>query len=602
MLPVPQDASPRRRILPELRDSIQYWESLGTGWTRRCSEVTIGAMAHKFRSEQPKDPRPRAVLPDPFYYLSNFETVLASLNERYAHLWTAEETQFLATFPALPKVSRALLVRMVMREGVSFRASRLNYPEIGETAAAIASLIRVGWVDDGPKLEVGDLQKLITKEELLHYFPWSRPYGNLTKPDLVAVLREQYPEARSFQAWCKGSSDQVYQLLVAPICERMRLMFFGNYRQDWREFVLRDLGVFVYEKVPLHSRPFVTRTQVDVFEQLHLCGQWLDTGVALDQVMAAVPAPITDSDWLEQHRQKLIFQVGHAAERAGDPKAALEVYATCTYRNAHLRRIRILERAQEREIARDLCLAALRTSESEAETEQLARLLPRLNRKLGIAVTLSRRAPKIPAFDIVLAPPARDDPVEYCALDHLKQAAGGHSSVHYVENGLVKSLFGLLCWRAIFAPIPGAFFHEFQYGPSDLSSGYFYERRRQEFAECFAELESEEYKATIRRFLSDKAGIQSPFVVWRLLSKSLLESALTCFPATHLRLWFEWIVRDTENRAGFPDLVQFWPRERRYRMIEVKGPGDRLQDNQRRWMQFCLQQEIPVSVCHVRWA
>jgi hypothetical protein len=559
-------------------------------------------MARQFRSQQPKPLRPRVVLPDPFYYLSNFETALASLNERYADLWTSEEQDFFATFAGLPKVSRALLVRMIMREGVLFRRSRLNYTEIGDTAEAATPLTRVGWVDDDPKLDVVDLQPLITKEELLRHFPGSRPYRNLTKPDLVAMLRGQCPEARSFQAWCRDSSDRVYQLLAAPLCERFRLMFFGNFQQDWTEFILRDIGVFVYEKVPLHSRPFVTRAQVDAFEQLHRCGQWLGTGVPLDQVMAAIPAPIADSDWLERLRQKLIFQVGQAAERVGDPKSALAMYTLCTHRSAHLRRIRILARAGEREMARDVCLAALRTSESEAETEQLRRLLPRLNRKLGVVVKSSRRAPSIPEFDIVVAAPTGDAPVEYCALHYLKQAAEGHSHVHYVENGLVNSLFGLLCWRAIFAPIPGAFFHEFQSGPSDLSSGYFYERRRQQFADCFDELESEQYKSTIRQCLADKAGIQSPFVAWRLLSKPLLESALTCFPAAHLRVWFEWIVRDPDNRAGFPDLVQFWPLERRYRLVEVKGPGDRLQDNQRRLLEYCVSHDMPVAVCHIRWA
>jgi hypothetical protein len=62
-------------------------------------------------------------------------------------------------------------------------------------------------------------------------------------------------------------------------------------------------------------------------------------------------------------------------------------------------------------------------------------------------------------------------------------------------------------------------------------------------------------------------------------------------------------VRDLQsNRSGFPDLVQFWPKQRRYRMIEVKGPGDRLQDNQRRLLEFCAALGMPVSVCHVRWA
>jgi hypothetical protein len=100
-----------------------------------------------------------------------------------------------------------------------------------------------------------------------------------------------------------------------------------------------------------------------------------------------------------------------------------------------------------------------------------------------------------------------------------------------------------------------------------------------------------------------KIGIQSPSVAWNLLSEALLEHALVCLPADHLRHWFEWIARDVpRNRAGFPDLIQLWPRERRYRMIEVKGPGDRLQDNQRRLLQFCAAHRMPVAVCYVRWA
>ncbi len=34
----------------------------------------------------------------------------------------------------------------------------------------------------------------------------------------------------------------------------------------------------------------------------------------------------------------------------------------------------------------------------------------------------------------------------------------------------------------------------------------------------------------------------------------------------------------------------------------MKGPGDRLQDNQRRLLEFCVSHQMPVSVCYVRWA
>ena len=560
-------------------------------------------MARQFRTKQLQQPRLRLILPDPFYYLSNFETVIASLDARYADLWSDEERQFLAAFKELPKASRALLVRMVMRAGTMFRASRLTYPEIGETAVAVAPLISLGWVDDEPKLDACKLQGLITKTELLQSFAWIWPFRNLHKSDLVAMLQGQCPQSKSFQTWCRQSTDRVYHLRVAPLCERLRLMFFGHFHQDWSAFVLRDLGIVRYEEVPsaLESRPFGCRAHVDAFEQLYLCGRMLDTGVAWDQVVAAMPEPIAGSDWLEGQRQKLLLQVGQAVERAGNATAALAVYSTCSHRGALVRRIRLLERAQERETARDLCVRGIGTSENE-ELEQLGRLLSRLNRKLGVTGKVPRKSTAVPTFEIVRHQPDNDMAVEYCALHHLKQTAQGHSTVHYVENGLVNSLFGLLCWKAIFAPIPGAFFHDFQFGPADLASADFHERRRREFAECLAQLETGVYQSTIRRTFTEKAGIQSPFVAWRL-SKTLLESAMACIPAAHLKVWFEWILRDVSvNRAGFPDLVQFWPLERRYRMIEVKGPGDRLQDNQRRLLEHCVSHAMPVEVCHVRWA
>lgn len=190
--------------------------------------------------------------------------------------------------------------------------------------------------------------------------------------------------------------------------------------------------------------------------------------------------------------------------------------------------------------------------------------------------------------------------VEYCVQAHLSEPDG---PVHYVENGLINSLFGLLCWDVIFAPLPGSFFHPFQRGPADLHSEDFHLRRAPLFAACFEQLQDERYKTTIRQRYAEKWGIQSPFVFWHLLSEELLEQALACLPAEHLRYWFERLLLDIRaNRAGMPDLIQFWPAQKTYRMIEVKGPGDRLQDNQLRWLEFCGEYQMPVTVCYVRWA
>ncbi|RIX69683.1 VRR-NUC domain-containing protein, partial [Acidovorax cavernicola] len=237
------------------------------------------------------------------------------------------------------------------------------------------------------------------------------------------------------------------------------------------------------------------------------------------------------------------------------------------------------------------------------ELQKLRRMLPRLLRNTGQAKA-RQRAQASPALlqmraDILLDPPAAPLSVEYALRAHW------HSETHpvfYVENALINSLFGLLCWPAIFAPVQGAFFHPFQSGPADLSAPDFCARRSHEFALCLAQLDTPDYAQTILQRYAEKQGVQSPFVFWGVLTEPLLRLALDCISAAHLKLLFARLMQDVKtNRSGFPDLVRFWPAENRYELVEVKGPGDKLQDNQIRWLQYCSEHGIPVSVCHVQW-
>src|SRR6202042_2434019 len=85
-------------------------------------------------------------------------------------------------------------------------------------------------------------------------------------------------------------------------------------------------------------------------------------------------------------------------------------------------------------------------------------------------------------------PPNPPQRVELAVSAHLSTP---DAPVLYVENTLINSLFGLLCWNAIFAPLPGAFFHEFHAAPADLLEPDFRQRRSAMFAACFAQLESD---------------------------------------------------------------------------------------------------------------
>jgi hypothetical protein len=543
-------------------------------------------------------------LENPLYYLDNFRQVLAWISQRYADLLDEHEQHFIARFTQLPQSAQGLLVRMIMRKGELFRVSKLSYAELGDTLQAVAPLVAHGWVDPRPALSLAQLFALLRKAELVSCFRASGVRGSEKKTELLALLQPLHPATQSLDCWHAELDETVLALKVMPVCDRLRLLYFGNLYQEWSEFVLADLGVYRYEKVEfsLDSRAISERADIDTCLALHRCRQALDEvleeGAGLPELAQCALEVNTCNPWLTMRRAKLLFQVGQQAERYQQWALALNVYEQSSFPGARSRRIRVLERCEAYADAMALLQQAQAAPESPAETQQLLRMLPRLQRKLGLPGKTRRIARTTERLDLTVAP-RPDLSVEKLMQMHLAEEG---SEVHYVENTLINSLFGLLCWPAIFAPLPGAFFHPFHSGPSDLHSPDFHARRAPLFEACLAQLEDGSWRDTIRQHYASKYGLQSPFVFWGAVSPQLLEQAMHCLPVAHLRLWFRRLLLDIKaNRTGMPDLIQFFPEQGRYRMIEVKGPGDRLQDNQLRWLYFCAEHDMPVVVCYVQW-
>ncbi|MNR83819.1 VRR-NUC domain protein [compost metagenome] len=545
-----------------------------------------------------------ATLPDPYYYLENFQRVLDWIAQRYSDLLLDEERHFIEQFPTLPQSSRALLVRMVMRKGDLFRASKLSYAEIGCPDDAAKPLLELGWLQADPPLQIEQLFGLLRKAELANVLRLSTASRSASKSALLEQLRHEFPDAQPLTQWAVAEGvidDVIYQVQLGALCERLRLMFFGNLYQDWSEFVLSDLGIFRYEQVEFSasSRGFSCRQDIDDYLHLHHCRQRYNEGIALDEILPDIPADPYANSWLERRRNKLLFLFAQEFERAADLPRALELYMGCNYPGARVRRIRVLEKSDDADAAFALATSAFSAAESEAEHQALLRMLPRLRRKLGHPKLAPLRPQLVEEHNLTLPYPSLPITVEQLVQEHLSSA---QAPVFYVENTLINSLFGLLCWPAIFAALPGAFFHPFHQGPVDLHSADFVHKRQHIFDACLAQLDDGRYRASIVDTFHLKSGIQSPFVFWGVIDEALLMLALDCIPARDLKKYFARILRDIPaNRSGLPDLIQFWPQEKRYRMLEVKGPGDRLQDNQLRWIAYCLEHQLPVAVSYVQW-
>jgi len=578
------------------------------------------------------------VLPNPWYYLNNFQFMLDWVSARYQGLLAPEEQSFIAGFAALPKPSRGLLVRMVMRKGDLFRASKLAYAEVGDTQAA-APLLAHGWLVQDPALTADELFRLLTRTELVELLGGAYDALSIVgaaKASQCKVIREHWPDPGTLAQWqargcapagderavaaCPTSNaaarigagvpphitsgafpDTIYRVTLLALCDRLRLMFFGNLRQDWSEFVLADLGLYRYEQVafPDAARAFATRQDIDDYLLLQGCRDALDTAADDDawaDACAQIPALPYANEWLESRRARLLFAAGQQGERRRRWRGALACYKASTDPAARARRIRVLEQLGEHADALALAAQALQQPASEAEAQAVGRMLPRLRRSCGHVSEKAFPRAVPPRLDLALD--LAGTRVEEAVRAHLHC---GNAPAFYVENTLLNSLFGLLCWDAIFASVPGAFFHPYQHGPADLLRTGFRERRAAQFEACLALLDNGRHIQAVRGTYQAKRGLQSPFVYWDALDDTLLDLALQCIPASHLRAVFDRLLENIrDNRSGLPDLIQFWPGTRRYRLIEVKGPGDRIQDNQARWLAYCQAQGIDICVCHVQ--
>ena len=284
-------------------------------------------------------------------------------------------------------------------------------------------------------------------------------------------------------------------------------------------------------------------------------------------------------------------------ERLGELEIAARLYQRSGRHPARERRLRILERLEDWPAAIGLAEQVLAEPWCEEESDAAQKVLPRVQRKLG-GKPAPRPRDNFPRMDLELR--KEDGPVEVVAARQLEAQWG---RVYYVENTLMNALFGLAFWEQIFAPLPGAFHNPFQSVPTDMYSPDFRLQRREALAARMAELRSRGVAPLLQDAYSRFASFQCRWVDWRRFDDTLLKAVTGAIPDAHLlAVWERMLFDPRENRRGFPDLIALGEAPGEYCLIEVKGPGDALQESQKRWLRFFAEHKIPATVDWVSWA
>lgn len=303
-----------------------------------------------------------------------------------------------------------------------------------------------------------------------------------------------------------------------------------------------------------------------------------------------MPQPVKHR-YVDRKREHMLNDIARDYERLNDLETALSLFGQTQLTPSRERRARIYDKLNHDDLFGDIVTDMLNSPIDVSELEVAQKLEQRLKRKQGEKVP---RVTKPTCTEYRLELDLSQQRVELASKAYFESLGW---TVFYAENALLNALLGLTFWDAIFAPIEGAFINAYQHRPLDLYHSDFVTKRQALIDATFDMLETGNTYTLLTRY-DEKFGISNPFVHWSLISKELLEMALDTIPTNMLMALFKIQLSDLKlYRNGMPDLIAFKGNE--FEWIEVKGPGDKLQDNQWRWIKEFTRLNVPFAVCYV---
>ncbi len=531
---------------------------------------------------------PTELTPD--YYLENFFKLTQHATQWYSDLLSEDEHQWLSTFEQLSKPAQCLLVRLYSRKGCWFRSDKLNYAEIPAIHNALAELAQSALIELSPPLSHQELAaNLLTKPEILAIYP-NLP-KSLKKDALVERLCDNEFDLHT------ALDFSVIRLNSAHMIDVLLTLFFANTHQDLSQFVLDDLGLHRFEQYQLSKerRFFDSRLQINrLIELSQLANLYWQSDrkekANLDLLLKVMPEPV-QHNYVDRKREHILNDIARDYERINELDVALVLFEQTTLPPSRERRARIYDKLNKDISFSDIVTEMLASPTDVSEWEVAQKLDQRVKRKLGQKIPRSTK-PKCNEYRLELD--LSRQRVELATKEHFERSGW---NVFYAENTMLNALLGLTFWDAIFAPIEGAFINAYQHRPLDLYHADFVSKRKELINSAFEELTSGNTKVLLEKY-ENKFGISNPFVHWSLVSKELLEHALGTIPTTMLVELFKVQLSDLKlYRNGMPDLIVF--KGEQFELIEVKGPGDKLQDNQWSWIKEFNRLGVPFSVCYV---
>ena len=532
--------------------------------------------------------------PPEHYYADNLVALIEGVRRQYGDMLTLEESAFGEEVIALPAQAQRLLARLISRKGPLVRVDSLEFREVADAQAALDRLVENGFVSWCPEAPAGCLARLLTRAELEQCFRDDLPAAASAASGAFTRKRDylRWIEARLTDLEARQRIKPRFPWIALDIAQHLefyQLLFFGDRRRDLSTFVLRDLGLARYPDYELsrERRVFADRAALDAYVGLVGIGDYVDElgprpgADAAMTVLEALWQPF-DNRLFERRRSRILNRLGRGLERAGEFDASLACYARSSMAPSRERRTRILKR--------------LGDLDGVGRLRRRMRERPACPQEADFAKRFgTRRRRAWPDETIILEVP--DDVGVERAAAAVLTVAGGRA--WHLENALPMGLFGLAYWDWVFAPAEGMFVNAFQTAPIDLFWPDFLEVRRGLCPDPLA-ADDDTLRCAMLEACRVHRGVANRLVDWRFFDEDALARLFEGMGMAAVRQLLGFVTADVEDaRRGFPDLTVVYA-PGRFEFVEVKGPNDRLRDEQYRWIDRLRGAGLPVRVARCR--
>ena len=517
------------------------------------------------------------------YYADNVRLLIETVLEQYSDILTNDERLVANTILCLSRNASRLFARMLTRSKSLMLSQSLNYAEVDNRNRALDELEAAGLVVREHDIPADRILALLTVPTLRKVYP---NVSHVTpKYEYIDHIACRYTESRHLHM-LKGSCSWV-ELSAESELRLFGLLFFGDLRHDFSAFVVRDLGIVRYESYVIdeQSRQFRDRAMLDRYLDLIALNQLIhESADAIDEetalrVVEEVQQP-EHSRLLERLRARILNRLGRGLERQDANRVALTSYAASSLHPARERSMRIFSKMKRVE-----CLESMRQrvlSDPWSEEERLFAYRFRRPNLDDIEVSVTVETLQQQHFQ---------QGIEEYAIDWLTRNGG---TAWHLENSLPMSLFGLAFWDWIFAPVDGVFINPFQAAPKDLFWPEFFEVRSNLVRDPLERVQ--QLKSKIYATACAKRGLANALVNWQVMDDDRLQRILDVLSVDAIARILRIVRADlSQMRSGFPDLTVIND-DGSFEFVEVKGPNDQLQQNQKIWLKELAVNELPSRV------